>query len=152
MTRVVVTQKEIDEAVRSDSGKCMASDGMRASIPGCTRPITDLQTMRYTDAQGVRRTYLTPVSVQAALARFDDGVEVKPFAFNLSHPIHISRPTHGTRAGETRRAKVDRQAGIPAPARVGGQPIPASRMQRRFGMRNLRINQAGEAEQTGLIE
>jgi hypothetical protein len=150
--RITVTQRHIDEAVPGHSGKCMVAEAIKDAIPGAMRADVDMQTMRFTDRDGVRRTYLTPGAAQQALVRFDAGDPVRPFAFNLPAVMHISRPTKQTKGNgdppaETTRSKAAR-------ARIGGRPMPSQRSttRRAFGIRRLRINQQGQVEQTGLID
>jgi hypothetical protein len=65
-----------------DSGKCMISEAIRDAIPGCTFPLTDLATMRWT----------TPNYAQPPLIAFDLGMkeEVVPFVITV-RPCQISK-------------------------------------------------------------
>jgi hypothetical protein len=157
---VRVEQRHIDEAIPNNSVKCMIAEAIRSSVPDVTHPHADIQTMRYTDAKGIRRTFLTPASVQAALTRFDAGDEVAPFAFSLPYPIHISKPTPAMVSGAL-KVKSERSPDTHfVRPRVGGKPTPVLQYgpnggtrgtRRRFGMRALRINQDGTVAQTGLL-
>jgi hypothetical protein len=144
-----VEPAHITGAMPESSSKCMVAEAMRSSIPSATRPHVDMQTLRYTDADGVRRVYLTPASVQAALVRFDAGDPVEPFTFKLPDPIHISKRTRGIKSGEAKRRHVRTVVDRPGP-RVGGHSVPilGSATRRRFGIRHLRINQEGKVIQS----
>ena len=147
-----VERRHIDGAVPENSAKCMVAEAVCASIDGALRPHVDMQTIRYTDPLGIRRVMLTPASVQAALVRFDAGDPVEPFAFILPDPIHVSKPTRATK-GHTKHA-AERTRTDRARVRVGGRPVPilGSATRRRFGIRNLRINQQGQVVQLGTLE
>lgn len=148
---IKVTDRHITLAVPEHSSKCMVAEGMKDSIPGATKLHVDMQTLRYTDDKGVRRTYLTPSSVQSALVRFDAGDPVEPFAFHLPQVIHINKPTQQTKAHDTTGRKAEMAKGSVARARIGGKAVPimGNATRRRFGIRNLRINQEGQVVQVG---
>ena len=159
--RIVVTDEHIARGIPELSSKCMVAEAMKDALPGALKPHADMQTLRYTDTKGIRRTYLTPASVQSALVRFDAGDKVEPFAFFLDTPIQISKPTASTKAKATMREREGHGATRTvvagqhkAPARIGGRPIPYLKTgtRRKFGIRNLRINQQGKVEQIGVIE
>lgn len=82
--KIPVTEKMIETAQRADSGHCMIADAIKAANPAWTHIAVDLQTIRVTDKEhGQRLVWLTPLALQQQLLRFDQGVEVEPFAFKL---------------------------------------------------------------------
>jgi hypothetical protein len=144
---IKVQQKHIDQGIPESSARCMIAEALKDSIPGSKKVHVDMQTIRYTDDKGVRRTYLTNGSAQAALVRFDAGDEVLPFSVRLHQPIHISRgrPQASKRKTEVARDHQPR-------ARLGGRPVPVmgNSTRRKFGIRGLRINQEGQVVQSNL--
>jgi hypothetical protein len=130
----------------------MVAEAIKDAIPGATKVHVDLQTIRFTmvDARTgrkIRRTYLTPGKPQTALVRFDGGLLVEPFSFRLPTPMHVNELL----AAKPRSPQQTR-SDSPKPPRVGGRPVPviANSTRRRFGIRGLRINQAGEVVQAGV--
>lgn len=143
---ITVEQRHIDEAMPESSAKCMIAEAVRESYPGSKRIHVDMQTIRYTDAKGVRRTYLTSTAAQHALVRFDAGDPVDPFRFMLHDLIHINRPHNN-------ESKKKRDARASGHARVGGRPVVlGNATRRRFGIRNLRINAEGQVVQAGTVK
>jgi hypothetical protein len=149
---IPVLQKHIDEGVRESSIKCMGVEAIKDAIPDAHHVFVDMQTCRYTDGKGVRRTWLTPGPLQAALVRYDAGDEVKPFRFSLNSLLHVNKATPNVR-GSADRIKKEKLEIAPR-ARIGGKPVPViqNSTRRRFGIRNLRINQQGEVVQQGVID
>jgi hypothetical protein len=147
--RVKVTQDHIDRATPEQSGRCMIAEAIKEMVPGAGKVHVDLQTIRFTDTEGIRRTYLTPGVAQAALVRYDAGDDVEPFAFNLPKPVHISTPTKQTKLSQATRKWQRKRASTETPPRIGGRPIPmlGNSTRRRFGIRGLRINQQGQVVQ-----
>jgi hypothetical protein len=81
---ITVTREIIDAAERRNSGHCMISEAIKASLPGASSVSTDLQTIRWSDKRRrLRYVYLTPQPAQIALLRFDQGVPTEPFTFRL---------------------------------------------------------------------
>ncbi len=150
--RINVTQENIEESTRENSAKCMVASALKGNIAGCKKTHVDMQTMRFTDVHGIRRTYLTPAAVQAALVRYDAGDPVEPFSFNLPSAIHLSKPNNAVKSHATRRSVEVAPGHEGARARIGGKAIPmmGNATRRRFGIRNLRINAEGKVEQLGV--
>lgn len=81
---VTVTREIIDASERANSHHCMVSEALVRAVPYARNPISDLATIRFTDAdRGLRYTYQTPLSVRDAIFMFDNGDHVEPFSFNL---------------------------------------------------------------------
>lgn len=106
--RVEVTQDDIDRAMRSDSSRCVVAQAVARTVPHATRISVDIQTVRFTDGDGVRRVYLTPTAVEQYVVGFDAGDEIKPFAFGLyeSQRVNVPRKAKST-AGRKRDAAAD---------------------------------------------
>jgi hypothetical protein len=147
--QITVEQKHIDLGLPDSSAMCMIAEAVKDQVPGCTKVHVDMQTVRWTGKDGIRRTYLTPAVAQSALVRFDAGDDVKPFTFRLSRLIHT------TKAKNQNKAKAEHSpSGVSNRARVAGRAVPmlGNATRRRFGIRNLRINQQGQVVQLGTIE
>ena len=81
--RVQVTEADIAKAEQNKSMKCVVAQALRRSIPGATRVDVDVQSIRWTGADGVRYVYLTPYPVQGYVVAFDAGDVIHPFTFTL---------------------------------------------------------------------
>ena len=141
---VEVRQVDIEAAITSDSGRCWVAQAIRRAIPVARNILVDLQTIRYTGRENIRRTYLTPRTVQVALVAFDQGRSdlLKPFSFTLDRVIHRVRvrgPKQKTLEGDIR---VKSQGKGRRPVVEGGPEIPStvlsSRRGRKFGLRILK--------------
>jgi hypothetical protein len=85
-----VEQKHIDQAMPHDSGHCMIADAV-SEHKFAKNVSVDLATIRFTDRKsGLRYAYLTPPVAQMALLNFDQGIETKPFKFQLRTAIQIA--------------------------------------------------------------
>lgn len=81
---LLVTQEDIDNAMRNNSHSCMVAEAIKRQIKGATKVAVDIATIRWTDTIKNRRIMcLTPLVCQEGLARFDLGVAPPPFRFNL---------------------------------------------------------------------
>lgn len=78
-----VEQVDIDNAMRADSNSCMIADAIYRQVKDVRNVTVDLATVRLTDGKGRRLIYLTPLSAQRGLCRFDLGEKPEPFEFNL---------------------------------------------------------------------
>lgn len=130
---IEVTQDAIDKAIRQDSARCVAAQGIAKSIPDAHRITVDTQTVRFTIGD-VRLQYLTPASLADYVVRFDAGDRIAPFRFRLRDPIKVARQTR-TDMGKTIAAENKRRR----KAAVGdsGQSPTAS------------LSDAGERHKTG---
>jgi hypothetical protein len=90
--RVRVTEKHITSGVQRNSQRCMIADAIKSACPKAQFVMVDLQTIRFSDPRKRKRLfYLTPAIAQQNLLKFDQGKQVKPFAFTLADPVR-SRP------------------------------------------------------------
>lgn len=140
--KVRVDKKAIDRAIRSNSARCVVSQGVAQSIPDATRIESDIQTIRFTK-NDKRYVFLTPRTVQQYIVDFDAGLEIKPFEFSLNNPQITA-----TKKGRVPRATIENQVAQGTknlPVRTGGKtpPRPTGRrsVQRTYGHRGLRVNQ-----------
>jgi hypothetical protein len=142
--KIPVEQKHIDRAMPASSSKCMIAEAVKDAKPGAHNVHVDLATIRYTDAEGNRKAYLTPGKCQVALVEFDAGIEQEPFSFYLGHPIHIRKSgrAHVKIHSQGRNTRAD-DLDV---TKVGGARPPVLRnvTRRRFGIRGLRVNEAGQ--------
>ena len=84
MRQIEVTRQEIDHAVRENSHSCMIVEAIKRTVPGVRNVSVDVQTIRFTDVKNNRRiACLTPPVCQLNLVRFDRGMPLKPFKFDL---------------------------------------------------------------------
>lgn len=140
--KIVVTQKEIDEALPRDSGHCMIADAVKVAYPTAKSISVDLQTIRWTDlAKGLRYTFLTPRVAQVALVKFDQGIAPEPMTFQLRKGQITTAGKY--KKGKTRKADL-RQDGsdTTVPRKIGGRtpPLAAHHGTRRaFGLRGLEL-------------
>lgn len=80
-----MTQKEIDEGTRTDSGRCMISEAIKRAYPEAANVLTDLQFIRVSwPERGIRAMYPTPPLAQVNLYKFDEGMQPEPFEFRSS--------------------------------------------------------------------
>jgi hypothetical protein len=143
---IVVTQKEIDEALPRDSGHCMIADAVKATVPSAKNVSVDLQTIRWTDhTKGLRYTYLTPRVGQVALVKFDQGIPPVPFSFQLRKGQVTASQSPRLKAHraklKTTELQVDGDLNN-VPRRVGGKPPPLAAhhgTRRAFGLRGLEL-------------
>jgi hypothetical protein len=129
---VNVTEKQIEQAEKTDSSHCMVADALRVAVPDATSISVDLVTIRFTDpVKRQRFIYLTPLSVQQALVDFDQGRHNEPFRFALVKAMQVvesggrTRPD-GTRAKNPNRAVqgVVGASGRRQPTKLGGDLPP----------------------------
>lgn len=91
--RVQVTAEDIQTGVQSASGYCMVAEAIKREVPWARRVSVDLQTIRVSDPEkGIRMAFLTPLGVQRALIKYDQGVVPDPFRFHAAH-AHVTRIT-----------------------------------------------------------
>jgi len=125
MPTIVVSEKQIENAVKSHSGRCWIAKAIKDTIRGSEKVIVDLQTIRYT-GNGTRKTYLTPRQVQVALVAFDQGRKdlLKPFSFTLGHPIHRVKVLPRSQKKLSEKPKVVSQGARRRPTVEGGPEPP----------------------------
>jgi hypothetical protein len=144
---IEVTQELIDNATKSDSGRCMIADAIKATFPTFKSVLVDLQSIRFSDPKTqTRRVYWTTRQCQQALVDFDDDLDIEPFSFRLGtciQEVPMNRRTRGIAAPVMRSPKETRNA-TPStlPTKVGGrmppQSVALSNQQRVRGVRSLK--------------
>lgn len=81
---IEVTAEDIAGAMKEHSHMCMIAQAIKRQIPEVKMVGVDVQSITFTDVKKQRRVAcLTPQICQAALVRFDKGMVVKPFTFDL---------------------------------------------------------------------
>jgi hypothetical protein len=79
-----ITAKNINEACKADSRHCMIADAIAYRLPTVRNISVDMMTIRWSDPlKGWRYVFLTPKPAQIALVRFDMGLKIEPFEFNV---------------------------------------------------------------------
>lgn len=74
MLALNIGEEQFDQAIQSDSGRCLIADAIRAQYPHLSKIWVDMATIRVTDTKrGQRFTYLTPPAAQFLLLSFDQG-------------------------------------------------------------------------------
>jgi len=97
--KVNVESEHIALAMPHDSGHCMIADAITDGYKFAKHVSVDLATIRFTDAKSsLRYVFLTPPIVQQSLLDFDQGVEIKPFQFQLRTAMQIA-PKRKKKAG-----------------------------------------------------
>lgn len=149
--KITVRRDHIASARRKDSHHCMIVDAIKEQT-NTQFIMVDTQSIRFSDPETRERyVYFTPPKAQEAILRWDRGVDVQPFVFDLNSPVKIT-PIRKTYTGTARalnkaRAKYDaKRASRPdpmAPRLVKrGSTVPpptaarATRF-REFGVRRL---------------
>lgn len=90
---LLVTQEDIDTAMRQNSHSCMIADAIKRQVKGAKAVSVDLATIRWTDTIKNRRIVcLTPPPAQDGLVRFDLGLNPKPFSFAV-RSVQITTPS-----------------------------------------------------------
>jgi hypothetical protein len=109
--RIQVTPEIIKDACRTDSRHCMIAEAIAAQLPGVRNISVDMMTIRWSDpTKGWRYIYLTPKPAQHALIRYDMGLDVQPFSFQVrsghATPMIIGVGKNRKRAHRIRKNKI----------------------------------------------
>lgn len=89
--RIVVRREHIEKAIKKDSHHCMIADAIKDHL-AVTFILVDTQSIRYTDlALKERYVYFTPPAAQEMILKWDKGIHVQPFAFELGSPVKIEK-------------------------------------------------------------
>lgn len=141
-----ITQEDIDNAMHRNSNRCAIADCITRTIPGASRVLVDLQTIRFT-VDGERRTYFTPRPAAQYLIMFDAGRTVAP------RPLRLDKPVQVRKAGVGASTKVegittseDTRRGDNHVTKIGGSPMPRVQgrsARREFGSRSYPDNELG---------
>jgi hypothetical protein len=101
--QIDVQQFFISTAEKKDSRYCMIAEAIGTQYPHLANVQVDTQAIRVTDRKEREQLiFMTPLSVQEAILRFDEGEPVKPFRFQLREPR--VRPLKATAARPTGKA------------------------------------------------
>lgn len=95
------TRSDLEGATRGDSSKCAVARALARQIPGAREIDVDTQTIRYTDQDGGRWWWATPIVVAQYVSDYDLGLpigdeaiageQLGPFRFTLRHPVKQPR-------------------------------------------------------------
>jgi len=148
---VDITQEAITTAQIQNSSHCMIADSIKKSLGGL-RPVVDIATIRWTDAETGDRYYaLTPGYAQQAIIQFDQGILPEPFTLRV-RPYQVIkkrvRQPEGTPkkrqkrkvAARNPRAKSAKQfsGSRPNVEIEGGSPPPIGALSNRAGATGAR--------------
>jgi hypothetical protein len=86
--KVSVTSKEIDDAIRCKTNKCMIHEAIKRDHPNFKRIHVDKNQVRFTDT-ATNLIYTFPMSAfgRTMMLLWDDGTKVNPFPLWLRNPI-----------------------------------------------------------------
>lgn len=85
--KITVSRSHIESARRKDSHHCMIADAIKEQL-NVQYISVDTQAIKFSDPKtGMRVTFLTPPAAQNSILRWDRGIEVQPFVFNLDQPV-----------------------------------------------------------------
>lgn len=102
--KITVRKEHIENAKRKDSHHCMIADAIRDCTNGQYIRV-DVQSIQFSDVKsGERFIYLTPPIAQNAIIRWDKGIEVQPFSFEIHDPKIKKVRTRWTGNVEARNA------------------------------------------------
>jgi hypothetical protein len=146
--RINVTQRDIDEALRRNSARCVVATAIARSIPTAHHIEVDTQLIRFTDGAN-RYGYLTPYGVQGYVIAFDAGDPISPFSFEVRDPLRIRRKGLISEGKRKITPPKEAKATVTAPkvatvkseARAVASPRLFRRNRRAYGHRQLRANQ-----------
>lgn len=128
---IPVSSKLIENAIRSDSHKCMIADAIKARVPKAQYISVDVQSIRFTNPETkTRYKYFTPLAGQQGLVNFDQGKKIKPFALTLKDGTQESI-AHATAKRRKRRNSSRSHQAIKGPYKS------RAKKERKFGLRNL---------------
>jgi len=87
--KITVRREHIESARRKDSHHCMIADAIREQL-NVQFILVDTQSIRFSDpAIQERLTYFTPPEAQRQILRWDRGIKVQPFVFELGSPVKV---------------------------------------------------------------
>lgn len=143
--QLAITEEDITLATRRDSSHCMIADAIKRQVTGASHVSVDLATIRFTDrAAGVRYVYLTPSRAQAALVKFDQGMNIEPFGVRLTDPmvVNIQRGVARKKANLVKNPNGGgsvplREDGITPPRGPLTSDARTTGRIRKFGLKNL---------------
>jgi hypothetical protein len=143
--RIIVRKNHIEEAIKNDSHHCMIHDAIKEYL-GVQFISVDTQSIRFSDpATKERYVYLTPPTAQQMILKWDRGIAVQPFSFELSSPVRVTpiRKEYKGKKSTRRKAqrKYDAKRRDPMAPRLvkKNQPPPKPHItrHRKFGIRQF---------------
>lgn len=105
--KIVVTDADIERAVKADSYHCVVSQAIARSIPDAHHIEVDSQTIRFTRGDE-RLVYLTPYTVMGYVVAFDAGDKIEPFTFTIKQPKVVRRRWLGEKRAASQKKSRDR--------------------------------------------
>jgi hypothetical protein len=142
MMRIIVERRHITNAEKKDSHHCMIADAIKDRL-AVQFIVVDTQSIRWSDpATKERYVYLTPPTAQDMILRWDRGIKIQPFAFELARPIKVTpiRKKYEGKKSTRRKAqqKYEMKRRDPmAPRLVKKNRKPKVTRFREFGVRRL---------------
>lgn len=106
-----VTDQIIKNACQADSRHCMIAEAIAAKLPHVRNISVDMMNIRWSDPKtGWRYIYMAPKPTQHALIRYDMGLEIKPFDFEVrsgvATPMHLGTGKERKRAHKVKENKI----------------------------------------------
>ncbi|MFI5223779.1 MAG: hypothetical protein ACHQX3_05955 [Nitrospirales bacterium] len=141
--KIIVKKQHIDNARKKDSHHCMIADSLKEM--GVQFILVDTQSIRYSDPDTKERlVFMTPPTAQEMILRWDRGIQIQPFAFELGKPV-IIKPMRKRWTGKKSvlkkaRAKYDAKRRDPMAPRLVKKNLrekPKVTRFREFGVRRL---------------
>jgi hypothetical protein len=124
-----VTAENIKNACKADSRHCMIAQAIATELPHVRAISVDMMTIRWSDpAKGWRFVYLTPKPAQEALVRYDMGLEIRPFSFQVrsghATPMNLGSGKNRKRAHKVRENKIAKVTDKTIVHSVGSESVP----------------------------
>lgn len=81
-----VTKEILRMSERQNSHHCIVANAIRAAIPGVFSVDVTVDSIRF-NYGGLRYYWRNPAPIAKRLIKWDENGEVKPFSFQLQHPL-----------------------------------------------------------------
>ena len=109
--KIQVTAENIQNACKANTNYCMIAEAIKAQLPGVRNVSVDMMHVRWSDPEkGWRYIYMTPKPAQYALIRYDMGLEIEPFSFQvrtgIATPMQLGTGKNRKRAHAVRQSKI----------------------------------------------
>lgn len=141
MPAILVRKEHIEGATKKDSHHCMIADAIKDKL-GAQYISVDTQTIRFTDPEHKERYFfLTPHVAQQMILKWDRGITVQPFAFELGQPVKIvtvkKKWTGSRKALKKARDKYEAKRRDPLAPRLAKKTMAKAKVSRfrEFGLR-----------------
>jgi len=140
--KITVGRSHIESARRKDSHHCMIADAIKEQL-NVQFILVDTQSIRFSDPKYNKRyVFLTPPRAQNEILRWDRGIDVQPFVFDLEAPVKVTdvrkRWTGNPKALKKARKRYETKRRDPmAPRLVKKRAKPQTKVtrHRQFGIR-----------------